>query len=227
MPEPVDQTPDMLPILSSGRHRNPRKGACFMEMASVLAGEKWSDHPKCTQPLLGDLARWVNDCTSDDQRSRLAVLIPDVVGLSSDDPRLDARIALRCAATALPVADEARQRILAVSLITTDSVLAGLDGRVTGEREPMTVAALASAPKAADWAGAFVRRNGISVRGFRRHAAPTAVQVSVCAITEACVSDPDAILRGLLTDVIADCRAVVTPPATDRVPTRESVDSTT
>jgi hypothetical protein len=36
----------MLPILSRGRHRNPRKGACFMEMASVLAGEKWTDHPK-------------------------------------------------------------------------------------------------------------------------------------------------------------------------------------
>ena len=29
--------PDGLPVLSRGKHRSPRKGACFMEMASVLA----------------------------------------------------------------------------------------------------------------------------------------------------------------------------------------------
>jgi hypothetical protein len=226
MPEPVDQSPEILPILSSGRHRNPRKGACFMELASVLAGEKWSDHPRCTQPLLGDLARWVNDCTSDDERSRLAVLIPDVVGVVSDDPRLDARIALRCAATAIPVADESRQRVLAVSLLTTDCVLAGLDGRLTDELEPISVAALASAPKAAEWAHAFVRQNGISARGFRRHAAPTAVQVSVAAIAESCVADPDTTLRRLLTDVIADCQALLKPSSTDSVPAQETADST-
>ena len=43
--------PDLVPILSRGKHRNPRKGACFMEMASYLAGERWSDHPRCTHPL--------------------------------------------------------------------------------------------------------------------------------------------------------------------------------
>jgi len=31
--------PDMLPVLSRGKHRRPRKGACFMELASYLAGE--------------------------------------------------------------------------------------------------------------------------------------------------------------------------------------------
>ena len=226
MPEPVDQTPEMLPILSSGRHRNPRKGACFMEMASVLAGEKWSDHPRCTHSLLGALARMVNDCTSDGQRHHLAVLIPDVVGLAGDDPRLDAHIALRCAATAIPVANESSQRVLAVSLLTTDCVLAGLDGRLTDELLPTTVAALASAPRAAEWAGDFVRHAGITVRGFRRHAAPAAVQVSVRAIADACVADGDAILRGLLADVIADCRAVLAPPSIDRLPARESVDFT-
>ena len=48
--------PDGLPILSRGRHRNPKRGACFMELASVLAGERWSDHPSCTHPLLAQLA---------------------------------------------------------------------------------------------------------------------------------------------------------------------------
>ena len=31
--------PDVMPILSPGRHRSPRRGACFMEFASYLAGE--------------------------------------------------------------------------------------------------------------------------------------------------------------------------------------------
>ena len=51
------QPPDLLPILSPGRHRSPRTGACFMELASLLAGEPWSDHPACTHPLLAAVAR--------------------------------------------------------------------------------------------------------------------------------------------------------------------------
>ena len=30
------QQPAVLPILSRGKHRSPRKGACFMEFASLL-----------------------------------------------------------------------------------------------------------------------------------------------------------------------------------------------
>jgi len=93
-------------------------------MAPVLAGERWSDHPPCTHPLLGALARLVNDCTSDGQRHRLAVLIPSVVGMTSDDLRMDARIALRCATAALPVASAEQQNALAVAVLTADSVLA-------------------------------------------------------------------------------------------------------
>ena len=70
------RTPDLMPVLSRGKHRHPRKGACFMELASYLAGEKWSDHPDCTHPLLAALARDVNDHVSDGARSRLAPLIP-------------------------------------------------------------------------------------------------------------------------------------------------------
>ena len=71
--------PDGIPVLSRGRHHSPRRGACFMEMASVLAGERWSDHPSTTHPLLGQLARQVNDQTSDVERQQLTVLIPSVV----------------------------------------------------------------------------------------------------------------------------------------------------
>src|SRR5262245_32928804 len=59
------RVPDLVPALTRGKHRNPRKGACFMELASYLAGERWSDHPRRPHPLLRYLARLVNDPTSD------------------------------------------------------------------------------------------------------------------------------------------------------------------
>src|SRR6266576_2338551 len=62
------QLPELVPILSRGKHRSPRKGACFMELASYLAGERWTDHPACTHPLLAELARQVNDHVSDETR---------------------------------------------------------------------------------------------------------------------------------------------------------------
>src|SRR4051812_640023 len=98
------RVPDMVPVLARGKHRRPRNGACFMELASFVAGERWSDHPSCTHPLLASLPRLVNAPTSDAGRAPLPPLAPDVTGPPSDDPRLDARIALRSAVAALPVA---------------------------------------------------------------------------------------------------------------------------
>src|SRR6187551_568724 len=77
--------PDGVPVLSRGRHRSPRRGACFMEFASFLAGERWSDHPRCTHPLLAQLARQVNDLMRDTGRQTLVPLIPSVVGRRGDD----------------------------------------------------------------------------------------------------------------------------------------------
>jgi hypothetical protein len=201
--------PELLPILSRGKHRSARKGACFMEMASVLAGERWSDHPRCTHPLLAELARLVNDCTSDAGRQQLVELIPSVVGLTSDDVRTDARIALRAATTALPVAPADRQNALAVAVINADSVLAVLDGRPRGELLLQSRAALDAAPEARRWGWGFVRQTGITAKGFRRHAAPHIVRIAVLDIAESHVPDPDALLRTLLAAAIADCAAVV------------------
>ena len=201
-------SPEMMPILSAGKHRSMRHGACFMEMASFLAGERWSDHPSCTHPLLAELARHVNDFTSHENRQHLAVLIPSVVGLKSDDVRMDARIALRCAAAALPVASAERQNALAVAVLAADLVLTELGGWPDGDLEPSSLGALASAPHAASFASDLVRRAGINVKGFRRHSAPSTVRLSLRAIADACGSASDAILRELLTDVIADCEAL-------------------
>jgi hypothetical protein len=82
--------PDGLPQLSRGAHLSPEAGACFMEYVSVLAGEPWSDQPRCTHPVLAELARMVNDSTSQAGRNRLVPFIPSVIGLTSEDPRTSA-----------------------------------------------------------------------------------------------------------------------------------------
>jgi hypothetical protein len=202
------QPPALLPVLSRGKHRNPRKGACFMEFASLLAGERWSDHPACTHPLLAAVARHVNDCTSDAGRPRLVNLIPSVIGLTGDDLRIDARIALRSAVLALPVVGAERQRVMAVSVLSCDRLLAELDGRPVGDLEAPSRHALARAPQAAQWASRFTaaaRSSQVTPRRFRDQAAPTIVRSAVLGIAQACVPDPDAILRDLLGQAIDAC----------------------
>ena len=201
-------SPALLPVLSRGKHRNPRKGACFMEFASLLAGERWSDHPACTHPLLAAVARHVNDHTSDAGRQRLAGLIPSVIGLTGDDLHIDARIALGSATMALPVVAADRQRVMAVSVLSCDRILAELDGRPADALEAPSRAALAQAPQAAQWASRFAGRARavtVSAKQFRRQAAPTIVRNAVAGIAQACVPDPDGMLRDLLVQSIDSC----------------------
>jgi hypothetical protein len=202
------QSPALLPVLSRGKHRNPRKGACFMEFASLLAGERWSDHPACTHPLLAAAARHVNDYTSDAGRPRLVTLIPSVIGLTGHDLRIDARIALRSAILALPVVASERQRVMAVSVLSCDRMLAELDGRPVGELEAPSRHALGRAPLAERWASRFAdtaRSAPVTARRFRDQSAPTIVHSAVAGIAQACVPDPDAILRDLLVQAIDAC----------------------
>jgi hypothetical protein len=216
------RVPELIPELSRGKHRNPRKGACFMEMVSFLAGERWSDHPTCTHPLLGALARLVNDHTSDAGRGNLVELAPSVIGLNSTDPHVDVRIALRAALTALPVVSEERQRVLAVAVLAAEQVRCELDGLPGGELSEASRTALDEVPHAADWARSFNRDMRTTVKGFHRHGAPNTVRHAVVGIAHAYVPDPDAMLRDLLVGAIEDC----TPAAGEdvrrpQVPARE------
>ena len=197
--------PELIPVLSRGKHRGPRQGACFMELVSYLAGERWSDHPACTHPLLAAVARDVNDCTSDAGRPRLAELIPSVIGLTGEDLHIDARIALMCARRALPVAAAERQQTMAVSVLACERVLAALDGRPAGWLEEQSRRALAQAPHAAQWARSFTRDDPISPKAFRGRVAPATVRAAVEGIAQACVPQPDAMLLALLTDAIGAC----------------------
>ena len=205
----TSRVPEMVPLLSRGKHRNPRKGACFMELASFVAGERWSDHPSCTHPLLASLARLVNDCTTDAGRHRLVTLVPSVIGLTSDNPRVDIRIALRAATTAVPVAAAERQRAMAVAVLVGSRLLDDLGDPTAHDLQERGRAALAEAPEAAQWAEEFSRRSSTTVAGFQRHGAPNVVRQAVDGIARACVSDPDSMLHDLLVATIDDCAAVI------------------
>jgi hypothetical protein len=209
MPDGNADLPDLLPIISRGKHRNPRRGACFMELASYLAGERWSDHPDCTHPLLAHLARLVNDYTSDAARPRLGRLIPSVIGLTSDDLHVDARMALRSASVALPVAAAERQNALAVGVLACERVLAELDGRPPYSLQEQSRQALAQVPHAEQWARRLTDDRRISGNDFRRRAAPNIVRCAVEGIAQACIPDPDEMLHDLLVAAVADCAAWV------------------
>jgi hypothetical protein len=226
VPTKENQSPDFMPVLGRGKHRNPRKGACFMEFASYLAGERWSDHPSCTHPLLARLARLINDYTSDAERQHLVGLVPSVVGLTSDDVRVDLRIALRAALTALPVVAEDRQRTMALTVVVANRLLAVLDGRPAGDLEKTSRRALARVPLAARWAHEHAGAMPVSLRGFRRRGAPAAVLYAVDGIAKACIADPEGLLRDLLAGAIDDCAAVVRAESAEpqhQVPSATSV----
>jgi hypothetical protein len=66
--------------LSKGRHNSPDEGACVMELASMLAGEPFSDHPASVCPVIGSCLRAYNDWIDDDRRQDLYRYASKVVG---------------------------------------------------------------------------------------------------------------------------------------------------
>ena len=202
----TDSTPDLMPLLSRGKHRNPKKGACFMELASFLAGESWSDHPACTHGLLASLARDINDHVDDYARTRLAPLIPEVIGLTSDDPRVDAWIAREAALAALPVTSAERQGVAAVGLLRCERVLSQLEGRSRDHIDPRTEAALDATPSARDWARGFTSLGWGNAGSFSKRSAPAIVHSAVAGIAAAMVPNADELLVELLERTIVLCR---------------------
>lgn len=189
--------PDGLPVLSRGKHRKPSKGACFMEMASVLANEPWSDRPQCTHPLLAQLARLVNDHTSDARRSDLVVLIPDVVGVHGHGIDWEAALTAAVACRAVPYVAEEAQRALAAGLIRCDEIAA--HGEPTTVDRAAVRHALDQVPLAAEWAHRFLDGAApLKPKSFRRHSAPAVILCAVRGTASAVVGDPDGRLRDLL-----------------------------
>lgn len=207
--------PDVMPRLSAGRHRNPRRGACFMEFASYLAGERWSDHPACTDRTLSALARGVNDLVSDERRGELVEHIPRVVDLRGGD-EVGFVVAIRAGITALPVASMERQRVLAAGIIALCALLESRGVPSHGIRDEAQ-RALDEVPDAARWARAHVASIPARARRFDTLSCELVVATAVVGAARACIDDPDAVLIRMLTGAIGDAERLVEPTAqTDR-----------
>lgn len=206
--EGMDRMPDVMPVLSPGRHRNARRGACFMEFASYLAGERWSDHPACTHPAIATLARDVNDLSSDLGRAKLTDLIHRVVGLSSTDPRFGLTVALTAARAALPVASFERQCALAVAILSFEP-----------ELSVQSRAAFAQAPDLERWARTYLATARVRPHENSR-TIDAIVHTAVTGIARACIPDPDARLHALLAETIeaAETTLATSPETPARQP---------
>jgi len=66
--------------LSKGKHSSPEDGACVMELASMLAGEAFTDHPVSVCPVIGSFLRAYNDSIDDRRRQSLYEYASRVVG---------------------------------------------------------------------------------------------------------------------------------------------------
>jgi hypothetical protein len=83
---PDPQPLDFLPVLGRGKHKHPSRGACFMEYTALLAGEPFSDAPRCVDRELAAVLRHANDTLSDADRPRLLPLLGRAIGLAVRPP---------------------------------------------------------------------------------------------------------------------------------------------
>lgn len=75
--------------LSVGRHGAPEDGMCVMELASVLGGERFSDHPSSVCPIVAAFLRGYNDHLSEELRTPwLLRWATDAVGTRHTDPEV-------------------------------------------------------------------------------------------------------------------------------------------
>jgi len=77
--------------LSKGKHSSPDEGACVLELASMLAGEPFSDHPYSVCPVIGSFLRAYNDSVGDIRRQDLYAYASKVVGSRGSDDVMRAR----------------------------------------------------------------------------------------------------------------------------------------
>jgi hypothetical protein len=70
--------------LEAGAHSSPNDGVCVVELASVLAGEEFSDHPRCVCEVIAAFLRGWNDRSSHADRQRLLPYASRVIGTRGD-----------------------------------------------------------------------------------------------------------------------------------------------
>jgi hypothetical protein len=68
--------------LARGKHASPESGACVMELASMLSGEPFCDHPRSVCPVIAAFLRVYNDELCDHDRPALLAYASSTIGTS-------------------------------------------------------------------------------------------------------------------------------------------------
>jgi hypothetical protein len=66
--------------LAAGSHAGPDEGVCVVELASLMGGEPFSDHPECVCPVIGSYLRAWNDRAAHHARQQLLPYAQRIVG---------------------------------------------------------------------------------------------------------------------------------------------------
>ena len=206
------ETPAALPILSPGRHRRPRHGACLMEYTSLLAGERFSDSPQCTDPVLAALARAVNDYTGDGARQRLAPLAGDLTTANGGGDDTRRAIVRHCLLTALPFATGDRRRVVVVALLGLDRAAAGQSRGWSGDMLTLdSELGLIGCAGELEAAQRYLEEWPVSLEDHTRRGMAAAIEVAVATIASE-APDPDDVLCDLLADAVAGYRTALGRP---------------
>jgi hypothetical protein len=106
--------------LARGRHPSPALGACVMELASMLAHERFSDRPASASPVIAALLRTYNDGLDDDRRQELYPLASLIVGTAAGR-RVERERASRCIEFARTLGTRPPAGRAAIGIATSDA----------------------------------------------------------------------------------------------------------
>jgi hypothetical protein len=180
-----------------------------MEYASVLAGERFSDSPRCTDPVLAAVARCVNDYSTDAARQRLAPLAGDLTTANGAGDDVRVRMVRRCLIAALRHTSGPRREVVVVALLGLDRAAAGHshgwdDTMLSLDTE---VALLGAGADAAAAAG-YVADLPVCVDEHSRRALPVDIEMAISTIAQH-AADADEVLYRLLVECLDDYRAAL------------------
>jgi len=78
--------------LSAGAHVSSADGMCAMELVAWIAGERHTDAPESTCPVLAGVVRCMNDTLGDDERQRLLDYVLPLTRTGGDPAASERRV---------------------------------------------------------------------------------------------------------------------------------------
>jgi hypothetical protein len=178
-------------VLEFGSHESPEVGMCVMEAVAYVAGEEFSDRPKCASETIAAFMRAWNDSLNDEQRQMLRPYIRRLVGTAAGKEAEAERAWLAIdwyvrvfTPTWLEVAGlhDHAETLRTLNRLTTDAELNAADGKLSAARS-----AAESAAESAAWSAAWSAAESAAwsaARSAARSAAESAAESAAWSAAE-------------------------------------------